>query len=109
MQPKPVIDYLDTEDMSMWYDRKRGRFYGIFHAHQYIGLVSSADGTNWEKAKNFVVLTKELSFKEGETIKPNRMERPFVHIEDGEPKTLCLAIKKGDESYTVFLPIRSEK
>ena len=33
------------------------------------------------------------------------MERPFIFIEDGLPKALSLAVKKGDESYTVFLPI----
>lgn len=106
MQPKPVIDYLDTEDMSLWYDEKRSCFYGIFHAHTYIGLVYSADGINWKKAQSFEVLQKEIPMKNGDILKPDRMERPFVYIEDGEPKTLCLAVKKGKESYTVFVPIR---
>lgn len=109
MQTKPVIDYLDTEDMSLWYDKKRSFFYGIFHAHNYLGLVCSIDGVNWEKATNFEVLKKEIPMKNGETIKPDRMERPFVYIENGKPKTLCLAVKKGNKSYTVFVPIKTDK
>lgn len=35
MQEKPVIDYMDTEDMSLWFDATRERFYGVFHAHTY--------------------------------------------------------------------------
>ena len=109
MQPKPVIDYLDTEDMSLWYDKKRGCFYGIFHAHKFIGLVSSTDGINWKKANNFEVLKKEIAKKNGEIIIPDRMERPFVYVESGVPKTLCLAVKKGNKSYSVFLPIETDK
>ena len=109
MQPKPVIDYLDTEDMSLWYDKKRSCFYGIFHAHKYLGLIYSTDGVNWKKANNFEVLKKEIPMKNGETIKPDRMERPFVYIENGEPKTLCLAVKEGNKSYTVFVPIKTDK
>ncbi|MBC8767292.1 alpha-L-fucosidase [Arenibacter sp. BSSL-BM3] len=33
------------------------------------------------------------------------MERPFVYHENGQPKVLSVAVKKGDESYTVFIPI----
>jgi len=49
IQAKPVIDYIDTEDMSTWYDDTRNRFYGIFHTHGFIGMVTSADGINWKK------------------------------------------------------------
>ena len=107
MQSKPVIDYLDTEDMSLWYDKKRGSFYGIFHAHAYIGLVRSLDGINWQKANPFEVLQKEIPRENGEIIKPDRMERPFVYIENGEPKTLCLAVKIKNEAFSVFVPIKS--
>ncbi|HLR32463.1 MAG TPA: glycoside hydrolase family protein, partial [Fodinibius sp.] len=30
VQEKPVIDYLDTEDASVWYDENREQFYGVF-------------------------------------------------------------------------------
>lgn len=106
MQNKPVIDDLDTEDMSMWYDTKRKRFYGVFHAHTYIGLITSEDGLNWEKAKNYEVHRKEIPMKDGECIKPDRMERPFVYVENGRSKTLCMTVKKGNESYTVFVPVK---
>lgn len=106
IQAKPVIDYLDTEDMSMWFDAQRKRFYGIFHAHTYLGLITSIDGLNWGKANNYEVHNKEIPMESGDVLKPDRMERPFIYIENGKPKSLCVAVKKGDESFTVFVPIK---
>lgn len=109
IQEKPVIDYMDTEDMSIWYDESRGRFYGVFHAHNYIGLLTSKNGTDWEKANEFVLKNKEILMEDGTTLKPDRMERPFVYQEDGLPKVLSVAIKKGNDSYNVFMPIAENK
>ena len=106
LQNKAVIDDLDTEDMSIWYDRDRQRFYGVFHAHQYIGLITSEDGLNWEKATEYLLKNKKITHENGTVIMPDRMERPFIFVENGLPQVLSLAVKKGDESYTVFLPIR---
>jgi alpha-L-fucosidase len=109
MQSKPVIDYLDTEDVSMWYDNKRNCFYGIFHAHTFIGMVYSRDGINWDKATEYSIMNKVIPLKNGENIKPDRLERPFVLCENNEPKVLSLAVKKEDESYIVFIPVGSKK
>ncbi len=105
MQSKPVIDDLDTEDVSMWYDAKRDYFYGIFHAHTFIGMVSSPDGINWGKASEYSIMPKLIPMKSGGEIKPDRMERPFIYIENNEPKVLSLAVKKDDEAFIVFVPI----
>jgi len=105
VQEKPVIDYMDTEDMSIWYDKNRGRFYGVFHAHNYIGLVTSVNGAEWEKANEFVLKNKEILLEDGTVINPDRMERPFVYQENGQPIVLSVAVKKGDESFNVFIPI----
>ena len=109
MQPEPVIDYLDTEDMSMWYDKTRELFYGIFHAHEYLGLICSEDGVHWKKANEFEVLKKEIPMKNGQVLHPDRMERPFIFLENGEARTLCLAVLEGHESYMVFVPIKAER
>ena len=106
MQPKPVIDYLDTEDVSMWYDAKRDYFYGVFHAHTFIGMVSSPDGINWKKATEYVLMDKILHLSDGSDLRPDRLERPFVYLEDSEPQVLSLAVKKGDDAYIVFLPVQ---
>jgi alpha-L-fucosidase len=108
MQEKPVIDYIDTEDMSMWYDQKRDNFYGVFHAHNFIGMVSSNDGINWEKATEYELMHKKLHLENGSEINPDRLERPFVYAENGEPKVLSLAVKKGNESYIVFIPVEEK-
>jgi alpha-L-fucosidase len=105
MQSKPVIDYLDTEDMSLWYDAAREYFYGVFHAHSFIGMVSSQDGINWKKATEYVLTPKEIHMQDGSLLMPDRLERPFIYIEEWEPRVLSLAVKKGDESYCIFIPI----
>ena len=105
MQPKPVIDYLDTEDMSLWYDADREHFYGVFHAHSFIGMVSSHDGLDWKKASEYVLTPKKIQLQDGSMLSPDRLERPFIYLEEGEPSVLSLAVKKGDESYCVFIPI----
>ena len=108
IQPNPVIGNLDTEDISMWYDKEQAAFYAVFHAHSYIGLMISLDGLNWEKASHYKVATKKILLKDGSFLIPNRMERPFVYIENEEPAVLCLAIKKGNDSYTIFIPLSNK-
>ncbi|MEC3907203.1 glycoside hydrolase family protein [Tamlana sp. 2201CG12-4] len=108
MQPKPVIDYRDTEDMSIWFDNKRNRFYGIYHAHTFIGLIASKNGIDWVPANEEQIMQKSIPLKGNGFIKPDRMERPFIYLEEGKPKTLCLAVKKKDDSFMVFVPIRSK-
>lgn len=107
IQPDPLIGDLDTEDVSIWFDSQRSRFYAVFHAHTFIGLMTSTDGIKWEKAKNYVITEKKLLLEDGTFLIPDRMERPLVYLEDNIPKVLCLALKKGDDSYTIFLPLKS--
>ena len=109
MQTKPVIDNLDTEDMSLWYDHKREYYYGVFHAHTFIGMVSSADGINWKKATEYSLMPKSVPTQDGGELLPDRLERPFVYTENDEPKVMSLAVKKGGESYIVFIPIKENK
>lgn len=108
MQTEPVIGYLDTEDMSLWYDHKRDYYYGVFHAHEFIGLVSSTDGINWKKATEYALMSKTVPMMDGKELRPDRLERPFIYSENGEPQVLSLAVKKGDESYCIFIPVQSK-
>lgn len=103
--PKAVIDDLDTEDMSLWYDQELDYYYAVFHAHGFIGMMSSEDGINWDKAENYRLMPKEIHKKDGSLLQPDRLERPFVYYEDGEIKVLGLAGKLGDESFVVTIPL----
>ncbi len=105
IQEKPVIDYIDTEDMSIWFDEIRKRFYGVFHTHGFIGMVTSVDGINWKKSNEYVLMRKEVRLKDGSMLIPDRLERPFIYHENGKPKVLSLAVKKGNNSYSIFIPI----
>ncbi|MBD8489493.1 glycoside hydrolase family protein [Echinicola sp. CAU 1574] len=109
IQDQPVIDYLDTEDMSLWYDDLRGKYFGIFHAHTFIGLVSSEDGIHWNKNDEFEIMPKEIPMKKGEKLNPDRMERPNVYRENGDIQVLLLACKKGNDSFIVTIPIKPSK
>ena len=109
IESQAVIDYLDTEDVSMWYDTERELFYGVFHAHQFIGKIYSHDGINWEKANEYVLMPKKVPMKDGTALIPDRLERPFIFTENGKPIVLSLAVKKGDESYSIYIPIKHTK
>ncbi|MDN3688544.1 glycoside hydrolase family protein [Cyclobacterium jeungdonense] len=106
IQSTAVIDDMDTEDMSVWYDHRRNRFYGIFHAHSFIGMIQSTDGINWSEATPFEIQKKRIPIVDGPALIPDRMERPFLYQEAGEPKVLSMAIKMGDEAYIVFVPVQ---
>jgi hypothetical protein len=108
IQPEPVIDDRDTEDAALWYDPRRRRFYAVFHAHDHIGLITSADGRRWQRAAHPVVLRKDtaIAFADGTRWPVDRLERPFVLLDDaGLPSHLLVAVKRGDESANLALPL----
>ena len=106
IQPKPVIDTFDTEDASMWYDKKQKKFYATYHAHTHIGLISSTDGYNWGKAKPDKLTAKQIRFADGQIFKPDRMERPFVLLdENGKPQLLFVSVRKGNQTMNFHLPL----
>lgn len=110
IQDKPVIDYIETEDMAMWYDTKRERFYAVFHAFAgFIGMVTSTDGKDWKQAAEYIVLPKRVLMTNGEFYLPERLERPFVVVENDEPHVLVLSAKKGNDSHLIFIPVIQEK
>ncbi len=104
--PKPVIDSFDTEDASMWYDKRQQRFYAVFHAHTHIGIITSKDGYNWGKADPYTMSPKQVQFDNGETLKLQRMERPFVMLDDdGKPAMLFVSARQGNTSMNLQLPL----
>ncbi len=106
VQPRPVIDSFDTEDASLWYDRGRKRFFAVFHAHTWIGMVASAGGLHWEPALHEAVCPREIPFEDGSRWIPGRMERPFV-LTDGRGRAthLFVAVKKGNRSGNACLSL----
>ena len=106
IQDKPVIDNLDTEDCSMWYDSVRKRFYAVFHAHTFIGMMTSEDGLKWEKASQYKLCAKEIPFDDGTNWNPERMERPFILTdEQGQPLMLFVGCKKGNMTVNIALKL----
>ena len=92
--------------MSLWCDQKNSVYYACFHAHTYIGMMVSSNGLDWKKALDFKIMKKEIPLYGGGCILPDRMERPFVFFENNAPKVLSLAVKKADDAYIVFVPLR---
>ncbi len=95
--PTPAISDIDTEDTSIWHDRQRQPYYAIFHAHHYIGLITSTDGTHWTKAEDYKITKKSFQASDNKTITVGSIERPSLYIENGVAKALCLtARRKGN-------------
>ncbi|WP_163934065.1 glycoside hydrolase family protein [Paraferrimonas sp. SM1919] len=109
IQPKAAVGNLNSEDPALWYDETRNRFYGIYHAFGYMGLITSVDGLEWQNAKHYKV--SELSYTHAEhgQAKVQRLERPFVYVEDGVPKVMAVAAKESyttGDSYSVYIPLK---
>tara|TARA_B110000459_G_C16277196_1_gene344644 strand:- start:20 stop:610 length:591 start_codon:yes stop_codon:yes gene_type:complete len=106
IQPKPAVGNLNSEDPAIWYDNKRGRYYGVYHAFGYMGMITSVDGLNWENAKHYKVLDKALTKADGSQIMANRLERPFIYVEDGVAKVMTVAVfEENKNSYSLFIPL----
>lgn len=110
IRDQAVIDDLDTEDASIWYDTARQRFYAVFHAHTFIGMMTSADGYHWEKAAQYRLSPKRIPFEDGSSWAPERMERPFVLTDgSGQAQMLFVACKRGDTAVVVALKLTPAK
>ncbi|MBI4890692.1 MAG: glycoside hydrolase family protein [Acidobacteria bacterium] len=108
IQPKAAIDDLDTEDVSLWYAQPWKRFFAVFHAHTFIGMIESANGMDWRRSAHFELTKRPVAFDEGEPWVPDRMERPFVLTDKhGIPQVLYVACKKGEHSVDLALPLRT--
>ena len=106
IEPKLAVGNLNSEDPAIWYDNKRGRYYGVYHAFGYMGMITSVDGLNWENAKHYKVLDKALTKADGTQIMANRLERPFIYVEDGVAKVMTVAVfEENKNSYSLFIPL----
>lgn len=106
---KPAFDDIPTEDATIWYDKKRERFYAIFHAagENFLGLITSVDGVSWQRARHFFVCKKEIPLNDGTTLKVERMERPSIFLENGVPSLFSTAIKQGSQSFICFFTLKT--
>lgn len=105
-EPQPAIRDFDTEDASLWYDAERERYYAIFHAHHYLGLITSIDGVYWTRARHFRVCAKRIPLADGGELLPDRLERPCVYRDpNGEPRALVCAVKRGETSFNLQIPL----
>ncbi|HKL22119.1 MAG TPA: glycoside hydrolase family protein [Tichowtungia sp.] len=107
IQKKAAVADLNSEDPAVWYDKQRRRYYAIYHAFGYMGLITSTDGVDWKPAKHYKVLEKTIYKSDGTPLKAARLERPYIYLEDGEPKVMTVAVReKSGESYSVFIPLK---
>ncbi|MBN2652654.1 MAG: glycoside hydrolase family protein [Spirochaetales bacterium] len=106
VMPQPAIEDFDTEDVSVWYDSSRDLYYGIYHAHTYLGLIVSKDFISWQNSAFPVASYKRLKQKGKPALRAKRLERPFVYFEDGKPTVLIAAVHTGDDSFIVFMELK---
>lgn len=110
---KPAIGDLDTEDVSIWHDGRRGRYYAVFHTGAqggFIGMITSEDGLSWSRAAQFVVTPKFIRFADGTSWKPTMMERPYVlRGADGEPTHLLVGVGRAGASCIAILPLKVDE
>jgi hypothetical protein len=74
-----------------------------------LALWESADGFDWKLAKHPLVATPEIKWADGRLEKQDRLERPQLIFENGDPiALLCAAVVRKDrnESFNVQIPLK---
>ena len=112
MLPEPAIRNIDTEDASLWYDRRRNKYFAIFHAHSFVGLIESSDGFNWQEAEHYqIVAGNRLLRADGSMLQmtDRPLQRPNIFVEGGEPRLLTLAVPDPSGWHVVIVPLAEKK
>lgn len=98
-----------SEDASVWHDTARDLTYCILHDGKGFGLLASKDGLDWQQAKHFRVMGKAIPTIDGPPLQPSRYERPFLFVEDGQPRVLVGAANfDGQDSKILLNPLSAE-
>lgn len=100
-----------TEDPFIWH--QAGKYYAVLKdmngafspAGASLIQFESADGRAWAPSKPVLVSKKSIRWRDGTVEKVDRLERPQVWLKDGRPAMLFLAVKKGNHSYNVHIPL----
>ncbi|MDU0352860.1 glycoside hydrolase family protein [Paraglaciecola aquimarina] len=107
MQEKPVVKDYNSEDPEVWYDEERKRYYSLYHAFGYMGMITSVDGLNWQRAKNYKVSDKSYLTTEGKKVAVRRFERPTIYLENGKPLVMTAGILMPDgDTHSLFIPLK---
>ena len=121
VQPAPVLAVpledgrsAMAEDPYLWYDKNHQRFYAIvkdFHgqitgAGASMALFESTHGTRWEPSTHRLVSGMQIRYADGTVKKVRHLERPQLLLNDkDQPRTLYAAVKQGDHSFNVHIPL----
>ena len=105
--PELAIKDIDTEDADLWWDSVRKKYFALFHARDYIGLIESTNGLNWKRSEHYKVCGNELLRTDGSWLKTKApLQRPAIYCENGEPRVLCLAIPEPGHWHVVMVPLK---
>lgn len=103
-----------TEDPYIWF--QDNRYYAIVkdmegeftHIKRSLALFVSEDGKDWNVAAHNLVSDLVITWENGHRDTVDRLERPQLYIEGGQPQALFLAVTpKGrkDHTYNVHIPL----
>ena len=119
--PNPVFtkagDSFAAEDPFIW--RGKDRYWavvkdfkgGFTGSGPSLALFESTNGIDWQPAAHPLVSTLKLTWTDGTTSPLEKLERPQIYLENGEPAVLfCAAAPVGklSESFNVQIPLRIE-
>lgn len=96
-----------SEDPEVWYDAERERYYSLYHAFGYIGMITPLNGLDWKRATHYKVSDKSYTTIDGETVEVHRYERPTIFHENGKQRVMAAGIRTFDgDTFTMFIPLK---
>ena len=108
---KPVYDKAQTEDACLWFDQVFNKYYMVCHVmgKPNLALFNSENGSDWQPNERSIFMKKEFNLSDGSIWKPERVERPFVLVnERGQPIMLYVAVSDKNVNGNIALPIKVE-
>ena len=67
----------------------------------------SPNGNDWTPSEPIIVSERSIQWSDGTVETVDRLERPQIWLKDGKPAMLFLAVKQGNRSYNVHIPLSS--
>lgn len=114
-QPPPVFtvanDLFPAEDPFVWRSDNRYQalikdMHGVFtHAGTSLALFESEEGFHWRRANPCMVSDRSIRFEDGTAKQFDNLERPQVFFNQGRPSVLFCAVRDGDDTFNIHIPL----
>lgn len=109
-----------AEDPFVWYQESADRYYALVkdmhgtftNTGVSLAFFQSQNGINWEPTENALALRLEIKWEDGQVQRLDKLERPQVLLENGQPVMLyCASALAGEypaHTFNIHIPLKTK-